>query len=505
MMGVKMMVGTGPVAKTSHGAVQGAEENGVSTFFGIPYAAAPIETLRFSPPSPHTAWEGKRDATKPGPTAPQFVRPFPLDMSPLVGRGWGRGDEFLTANVWTPDIDAKGLPVMVFIHGGAFALGSNNASVSDGTEFARSGVVCFSLNYRTGLEGFLAAPGVPSNLGLRDVVAGLRWVRENAAAFGGDMDNVTIFGESSGAVMISLLLASEKARGLFRRAIVQSGHASMFRPKETAMRVTDHLAAQMGIPSNAAGFATKSIEECVDALQIAAQPTVRIDLRNPAGFDPVFGISKMSPVQDGEWVAASPLAALAAGASKDVELLVGTNREEMNLYLVPTGVRKLLTPEAALAALSASHPKAAEVLAAFGRNDPEVSAGDAFAEAMHDLVFRAPARKLALAHRGTTHVYEFGWHSSACKGEMGACHGLELPFVFNRLSTCTGPQGIAGENPPQELADSIHKMWVQFAKDGRLPWPEFGDEQRAVYALETENWADEAPLKGEQFVGDAIG
>ena len=492
---------TGPAVKTSTGMVRGTEENGVQVFYGIPYAAPPLGALRFAPPAPHAPWEGTHDATQPGPTAPQFVRPFPMvDLSPLVGDGWTRGDDFLTATVWTPDTGAKGLPVMVFLHGGAFSLGSGCASVNHGTEFARSGVVCFSLDFRGGIEGFLAAPGIPTNLGLRDAVAGLEWVRENAAAFGGDADNVTVFGESSGAMTIGLLLASGKAKGLFGRAILQSGHAGTYRPWETVMRVTDTIAGLLGVSPDAAGFASTTMEACVDALQTVALPTTRIDLRNESGLDPVFGIAKICPVVDDEWVPAATLAALAAGASSDVEVLVGTNREEMNLYFVPAGVRNTLTPELALAMLSLSHPRPAEVLAAFGFDDPGRAAGEVFTEALHDLVFRASARRFALAHRGRTHVYEFGWRSPACGGELGACHGLELPFVFNRLSTCTGPNGIAGENPPQELADSIHGLWVQFAKDGSLPWPEFTAEQRAVYALERQSWAEEAPLRGERFV-----
>jgi len=165
----------------------------------VPYAAPPDGDLRFAPPAPHAPWSEVRDATDYGPNAPQIIRPFEgLDIAALVGEGWREGDDYLTVNIWTPDVGASGLPVMVFIHGGSFTGGCNDSPVQDGAAFARSGVVCMTINYRLGIDGFLAIEGAPTNLGLRDMIAALRWVRENAAAFGGDPDNVTVFGESAG-------------------------------------------------------------------------------------------------------------------------------------------------------------------------------------------------------------------------------------------------------------------------------------------------------------------
>jgi para-nitrobenzyl esterase len=205
------------IVEIASGLLRGTIQDGVTTFLGVPYAAPPFGERRFALPNPHAPWGGIRDSTAPGPTAPQFIRPFPnLNVTPLVGEGWQRGDDFLTANIWTPDPSAKGLPVMVFIHGGAFALGSNNAAVTDGSSFARSGIVCISINYRLGVEGFLPIPGIETNLGLRDVLAALRWVQENAEAFGGDPAKVTVFGESAGAMAIGDLVASPLAKGLFQ-------------------------------------------------------------------------------------------------------------------------------------------------------------------------------------------------------------------------------------------------------------------------------------------------
>ena len=488
------------IVKLNTGTIAGVTLQGVRVYLDVPYAAAPVGALRFQLPVPHAAWDGERDASSPGPTAPQFTRVFPVvDISPLVGNGWRKGDDFLTANIWAPDVSTVGLPVMVFIHGGAFSVGSNSASVSDGSEFARSGVICITLNYRVGIEGFLVAPGVKPNLGIHDVLEGLRWIQRNAAAFGGDAGNVTVFGESSGAMLIGLLLASPLAKGLFRRAILQSGHASMLRPPDVAFRVTERLAEHLQISPDAAGFASKSIEECVSALEFIARPTTLVDLRGPDGLDPTFGV-KICPSIDDGCVLASPLETLRYGAANDVDVLVGTNRDEMNLYFVPTGVRQAITGAMAVATLSASHAQAKEVLAAYGLTHDDPSAGEKFSEAIGDLMFRAPARKLALAHVGSTHMYEFDWRSPACSGELGACHGLELPFVFKTLPSCTGPTGLAGEDPPVQLAQSIHDLWIGFAKDGSLPWEEFNRQNRAVYQLAKGASIDEAPLRAESFL-----
>ena len=240
-----------PIAVTTAGSVRGISEGGVSRFLGVPYAASPLGKRRLAPPQPREPWQGVRDATRMGPNAPHTMHPFEaLDVTPLVGSGWVQGDEFLNVNIWTPDAGAgeakpAGLPVMVFIHGGAFVAGSNHAAAQDGTAFARSGLVCMTITYRMGVEGFLPIPGAPTNLGLRDILAALAWVRDNATAFGGDPGNVTVFGESAGAMAVADLLASPLAKGLFHRAIIQSGHGSMVRPIAVAQRLTRRIARML--------------------------------------------------------------------------------------------------------------------------------------------------------------------------------------------------------------------------------------------------------------------
>ncbi|MCZ9344888.1 carboxylesterase family protein, partial [Streptomyces sp. TRM76130] len=206
---------------------------------GVPYAAPPRGADRFGPPRPHEPWDGVRDATAPGPNAPQSERGLgAIDMTPYFGTGWSRGEDYLTVNVRTPSAASGGLPVMVFVHGGGFVAGSTRSALYDGSAFARDGVVLVTLNYRLGIAGFLDLPGAPANRGLLDVVGALRWVRENIAGFGGDPDNVTLFGQSAGATLVGGVLATPEAAGLFRRAIVQSGNGRGAFTTEQAARVT---------------------------------------------------------------------------------------------------------------------------------------------------------------------------------------------------------------------------------------------------------------------------
>lgn len=490
------------IADTEAGKVAGERAGGVVRFRGIPYAAPPVGRLRFQLPVQHWSWDGIRDATRRGPSAPQPKREagLPIDIAPLLGEGWAPGDDFLTVNVWAPHAAVSGLPVMVFIHGGAFVAGGADAAVNDGAAFARSGVVCMAVNYRLGVEGFLPMEGSPTNLGLRDQIAALEWVRRNAAAFGGDPANVTVFGESAGAMSIANLVASPPAQGLFRRAVIQSGHGSMVRPIAVGEKVTAALARQLRVPPTADGFATRTVEDCLAAQARVSDPKFRLDLRDGAGRDVAYGLSRFLPVYGDDILPQPPLDALARGVGKDIQVLIGTNREEMNLYFAPTGVRARLPKLLAGWMLGKAEPRARAVLKAYGLGKAGVRGGDALTEAMHDLVFRLPARRFADAHQGRTHVYEFDWRSPALGGRLGACHGLELPFVFDTLPTCTGVDGIAGTAPPQDLAERMHGIWVRFATDGELPWAEYAAGERPVYSILNGAAAPDAPIPAERLL-----
>ncbi len=390
---------------------------------------------------------------------------------------------------------------MVFFHGGAFLLGSKDAAIYDGTAFAKSGVVLVTANYRMGIEGFLPIPGGETNLGLRDQIAALAWVRDNAAAFGGDPGNVTAFGESAGAMTVADLVASPLAKGLMRRAIIQSGHGAMVRPIPVAQRLVRRLARILKTTPDVAGFRSRSIEDGVKAVAEVSKPGARpLDLRDEAGHEPTYGLSKFLPVFGDDVLPRRPVDALRNGQGAEIDVLIGTNREEMNIYFVPTGVRAKLNAPLAWFLLGRSQRYAWRLLKDYGLGRDGVSAGQAFTDALHDLVFRWPARRFAEAHRGATHVYEFGWRSPACGGELGACHALELPFVFKTLPEAAGPQGLVGPDPPQDLADRMHDLWVGFARDGSLPWPEYSAADRQVYAIETGVSRAEAPLPAARYL-----
>lgn len=482
------------------GTLSGRCRDGICRFLAVPYAAPPVGERRFAEPGPVATWDGVRDATRPGPAAPQIIKQLPyLDVISVVGDGGERGDDYLTLNVWAPD-GATGRPVMVFIHGGGFVVGNKDAPIHDGSGFARSGVVSVAINYRMGIEGFLPIPGAPTNLGLRDMIAALAWVRDNIASFGGDPANVTVFGESAGAMAIADLLTSPLANGLFRRAIVQSGHGSMVREIPVAQRLVRKLAKILKVSPDVTGFRKTGWLEGWKAMEKVSKPLARLDLRDADGYEPVYGISRFIPVFGDDVLPDHPLAALAKGAGKHVELLIGTTAEEMNLYFVPTKVRARIPGFLAKWLVGKSHPRASDALKAYGLGARGKKAGHAMSEAMTDLVFRWPARQYAAAHQGRTHVYEFDWRSTASGGELGACHAIEMPFVFDTLACATGPIGLAGESPPQELADRVHALWVGFATDGSLPWPEFDAETRLVHRLSENVTVTEPVMPAADFV-----
>ncbi len=271
------------VRETQAGRVQGFCREGICGFLGVPYAAPPVGANRFREPQPVAPWEGTRDATRPGPSAPQKLRPFPeIDIVPLVGDGDERGDDYLTLNIWAPE-GASGRPVMVFVHGGGFLVGSKDAPIHDGTAFARSGVVCVAINYRLGIDGFLPIPDVPTNLGLRDMIAALHWVRANIAEFGGDADQryrVRRIRRGDGDRRPGHLAAAD---GLFRRAIVQSGHGAMVREIPIAQRLVKKLARLLRIAPTADGFRDGGSRSGMEGDREGRQAVSGIDLRDAAG------------------------------------------------------------------------------------------------------------------------------------------------------------------------------------------------------------------------------
>ncbi|WP_394427866.1 carboxylesterase/lipase family protein [Streptomyces sp. SGAir0957] len=473
------------IVSTARGAVRGMRQNGTAAFLNIPYAAPPRGADRFAPPRPHAPWDGVRDATTPGPTSPQSARKLGgIDMSPYYGAGWSRGEDFLTVDVRTPVAGGAGLPVMVFVHGGAFVAGSTRSALYDGSAFARDGVVLVTLNYRLGIAGFLDLPGAPANRGLLDVVAALRWVQDNITAFGGDPHNVTVFGQSAGATLVGAVLADPGAAGLVRRAIVQSGSGLGAFTTEQAARVTRAAARALDIAPHVDAFAGLSDERLVEA----ASGLAGLDLRTATHHDPLLGLSPFSLVLDTQ-----PAASVAAGPSADVDLLIGTNTEEGNLYLVPVGTYATSTAADVHEVAARSHPDPARLVETYRGSRPEASHAELRSAVMADALFGAGSRALADAHAAhpssATYAYEFAWRSQALGGELGATHTVELPFVFDLadLPGLSGPTGLLGpDKPPADFATRVHETWIRFARTGDPGWAPYDTGRRATMRIDAE-------------------
>jgi len=491
-----------PEVSTTAGRVRGRVEHGNAVFRGIPFARPPLADLRFQAPVPPEPWDGVREATEFGPQAPQMALPGTPGAAEPPQDTTG---EWLTVNVWTPDVHARTLPVMVWIHGGAYLFGSGGPGY-DGTPFASSGAVFVSCNYRLGMEGFGHIEGVPANRGLLDAVAALTWVRQNIASFGGDPGNVTVFGESAGAGVISALLAMDAAKGLFRRAIAQSVPGTFF-SAALAGTITEAVAAVAGIPAS-----YEALSRTDPMRLVAAQMDVNTHMREYLNWGPVrITDTPFSPVVDGEVLTRTPWRALVAGAARDVELLTGHNRDEYRLFIAVQGRLGRITDDQANTVLDYFAP-APDGPAGYRKVYQNADAGGLFEVAFSDWLFRMPTLHLAQAHAmsgGTTYLYELT--AQAPIGPFGACHALDVPLVFGAYGEGISAM-LTGTEPPADfvaLGDLMRREWLSFAASGRPGWLPYGTEHRTtrVYDLQPDvrSYPEEASMHlWERHMFDAL-
>lgn len=454
----------GPIVQTEAGLVRGRVRDGDAAFLGIPFAAPPVGDLRFAVPHPPAPWSGVREATAFGPT-PQR-RPFgELTTIPEPSIP---GDDTLTVNVFTPaagDESAR-LPVLVWAHGGGYFAGSPASPWYDGAAFTRDGVVVVTLAYRLGFDGFGWIEDAPLNRGILDQIAALGWVQRNIAAFGGDPDRVTIAGQSAGGGSVLNLLVSPRARGLFHRVISHSGapgHVSAGIAEDVGRRFADAL----GVAPTAAALRELSEDAILDRERefnvapggITPDATPDAVLADIARAPLAAGLA-FAPVIDDE-VVLDVSAAVAAGVSADIPVLLGTTRNEF-AFPAPT------TRDEVLTALGCAGVDAAQV-DAFGRDIDRVGEGFAFSQLLVLSMFRVPSTLIA-RRRGdaasVTWLYDFAYRSSV---DGVSAHCYDLPFAWDLLAA-DGVARVLG-TPPQELAERMHADWVCFISGHAPSWP----------------------------------
>jgi para-nitrobenzyl esterase len=506
------------VASTTAGAIEGREKEGVLRFAGVPYAAPPVGARRFRPPEPVEPWTGTRSAQSFGPASWQSA---PALGGLLAAPPPVCDEDCLTLNVQTPALDDAGRPVMVWIHGGSFTAGTGATPWYNGTSFARRGdVVVVSLNYRLGALGFLhlaelggeayASSGLN---GILDQVAALEWVRDNIATFGGDPGNVTIFGESAGGMSVATILGLPRATGLFHRAIPQSGAASHVASTGQAARITRAFCDELGV-GDLEGLLATSPERLVEAQ--AALPAALARARREAGDaaadrDAVPAVEAdelgmaFQPVLDGVELPVPPLEAVRDGLNAGVPVLTGTCRDEWNIFHLGTGGLDDAAVDRRAQRLFPGHPG---IVAAYRAERPDATPDQLWCALATDAVFRIPAIQLAEAqvrHQPDhTFVYRFSWPSTAFGGALGACHALEIPFMFNNLER-GGAALFTGDGPiPPDLAPTMHDAWWRFARTGdpnggALPhWAPYDRDRRTTMDFDTEIAAVDDPDGAER-------
>lgn len=504
----------GVIASTIYGEIEGIDENGISTFRGIPFAKPPIGDLRFRAPERPDKWTGVRDATQAGAAPPQVSDSYFPAMSPRE-----IDEDCLYLNVWTPAADAGGRPVMVWIHGGGFLSGAGSLPWYRGNKIAaRHDVVVVSINYRLGALGFmylneLASPelGASTNIGMRDQIAALEWVRENIESFGGDPGNVTIFGESAGGMSVGTLLGTPSAKGLFQKAIMQSGAAHNAMKVEDATVIAERFLELVGIdPSDTAQLRNVEWQKLIDSYE---KITV-YSLKTLLGFLPFM------PVVDGDLLPKAPAEALFDGLSADVPVMVGTNENEMNLFaIMDTGMAEI--DEEGLAHRIERHyavegtgrDHARKIWAAY----EEVSASSEAIplDLMTDVVFRIPAIRACETqsqHQPRTFQYLFNFKSPAAPNgaTLDSFHGLEIPFVFGNADEPVAAF-LMGDDPGIEgLSAAMMEAWTTFARTGSpaaagLPdWPEYELEKRNVMLLGTKSRVESDPEARRRAVWEGL-
>ena len=480
-------------------------------FRGIPYAEPPVGRLRFRPPQRRAPWDGVRDSTR-------FGNRHLQDFDPVEARLMAAqtrppiSEDCLNLNVWTPEAGAAALPVLVWFHGGSLKFGTGSDAIYDGATFARAGVVTVTCNYRLQAAGYLYVGDRPGSgaFGLLDQIAVLEWVRENIASFGGDPDRVTIAGESAGAHSVGQLLAAPAARGLFRRGVLQSGAASFDVPVPAAEAIGTEVLRRLGTrPGDDEAFAALDSHHLLAASraveremgEVLAARGIRPNLMSLA-----TGTTSLS-TYGGDVVPTRALEAVTAGAAQGIDLLIGTNLDEAALF-PPVFTER--APAVAEAAFSGTGRAVADVLACYARNTPRGTA-DAHTRLLTDTLFRIPAVGLAEVGGPRVFAYLLTWASPPSGRHLGAFHGLDLPFTWDKTGpVADGLAELAGRPLSADLAEVVHRAWTEFVVSGvprhpHLPdWPAYDPVRRPTMLLDDSSRVVDDPLGEERGLWDGV-
>lgn len=490
------------IAATTSGKVRGKEGLGCLQFRGIPFAAPPVGERRWRPPVRPEQWDGVRDCFEFGPICPQ-------NLGTLERLGGARrpqhpmDEDCLSLNIFTPALDDARRPTMLWIHGGAFATGSGRIPWYFGHNFARDGVVIVTINYRVSALGFLHLEALfgkafeeSGTVGTQDQVSSLEWVQENIESFGGDPDNVTIFGESAGGMSVGTLLATPSAKGLFHKAIPQSGASHAAHGPETAARIAGRFCDEVGVaPGDTEALLALPVERLLEAVLELGQ-IITSDHTDLFGDDFAGLAMPFQPVVGGDVLPQIPIDGVRAGTGGGIPTLVGTTKHEWRLFtiLIREDQMRSLAPRPLRNLCEQGGKSVDDLVAGYRRNVGEPSELDLRNAIETDRAFRIPAIRLGeaqIANDTPVWMYRFDWETPAFGGQMGACHALEIPFVFDNLDA-PGADVFTGGEGPQDLATRMHAAWVAFAKTGdpntvELPsWPRYDTDARATMLLDTE-------------------
>src|SRR6516165_83080 len=474
------------VVETTFGPVLGTDDGEIRTWKGIRYAAPPVGALRFRMPEPPQRWTEVADATSFGPACPQPTFPnMPLDL------GAPQGEDCLSLNIWasadTEPGDAR--PVLVWLHGGAYILGSGSQPLYDGRRLVSGGdVVLVTVNHRLGALGFLdlssfntAGRRFDSNLGLHDVLAALRWVRDNIAAFGGDPQRVTLFGESAGAGIITTLLASPAADGLFAGAIAQSSPATSVYDRDRAQRVAVSVLDKLGIAPSGVG---RLLDAPIAAILAASQEVFdEVPVRNP-------GTLAFVPIVDGELLHDYPVKLAQQGRSHAIPLIIGTNKHEAALFRLMRSPLMPITPRAITSMFTQiaaeqpdlQLPTQEQIVSAYSRLRRKAR----FLRIATDVGFRMPSVWLAEGHSrvAPVYLYRFDYSTPLLKVLLvSAAHATELPYVWGNLGAPKDPTlKLGGAKTAKAVSKRLRTRWINFAAEAKPAGPA-GEPDWAPYQL----------------------